>query len=286
MSTYEHILNKQIAWAQGLGLPLVDSRGGDRGRPAYLPTIAENLFQPLTPFTLECFRKGDGNEVGDYPHKPAKMRAVHSTSALAVNLFQYLGAISRADLLAAVCSLPPQGYSSAEVCFEQKYPVGSGFGIAPNVDVVIKPQDATRPVIAVECKFSEAYRINDSKGLKPKYLGKAELWSELPELHRLALALSPQDKQFQFLHAAQLIKHILGLRQRYGGNFCLAYLYYEGIGMEGVTHAQEAAGFAEVARADGVSFCAITYQQFIARLASELGNQHPEYSAYMSQRYL
>ncbi|MCW5875949.1 MAG: hypothetical protein KIS85_03615 [Anaerolineales bacterium] len=286
MSTYQHIIARQIAWAQGRGLPLVDSRGGDRGRPAYFPTITDNLFQPLTAETLECFRNGDGKEIGDYPHKPAKMRAVHSTSALAVNLFQYLGQIGRVDLLASASGLQPQGYAPGAVVFEEKYPVGRGFGIAPNVDVVVKPSDLERPVIAVECKFSEAYRVNESKGLKAKYLSRAELWPELPNLHRLALALSPDDEQFQFLHAAQLVKHILGLRAAYGGNFCLAYLYYEGQGAEGLTHAEEAAAFAEIARADGVLFCAITYQQLISRLAAELVSSHPDYVAYLTGRYM
>src|SRR5690606_16524626 len=119
-----------------------------------------------------------------YPHKPAKMRAVHSTSALAVNVFQYLGEVGRAD--AAVGGQHADAYRSAAVVFEEKYPVGNGFGIAPNVDVVIKPNSPHHPVVAIECKFSEAYRVNPSKGLKTKYMATGELWPELPELHKLA----------------------------------------------------------------------------------------------------
>ncbi len=283
MSAYETILQRQIDWATQSGLPRVDSRGGQRGRPAYLPAIADNLFQPLTEFTAECFRRGDGNEIGDYPHKPAKMRAVHSTSALAVNVFQYLGEVGRAD--AAVGGQDAAAYRSAVVAFEEKYPVGSGFGIAPNVDVVIKPISSQHPVVAIECKFSEAYRINPSKGLKVKYLNAAELWPELPGLHRLAQALCPEDRRFTFLHAAQLIKHILGLRRMYGRNFRLVYLWYAANGDEGRVHADEAAAFAEIARADGVAFVPMTYQQLIRRLAEELEEEHGEYVEYLTSRY-
>lgn len=283
MSAYESILARQIAWAQRLGLPLVDSRGGQHGRPAYLPTISDNLFQPLTPETLECFRKGDGNEIGDYPHKPAKMRAVHSTSALAVNVFQYLAGIGRLD--AVVDGVDAPAYRSAALVFEDKYPVGNGFGIAPNIDVVIKPISEQYPVVAIECKFSEAYRANPNKGLKPKYLAAAELWPELPGLHQLAFAMSPDDTRFQFLHADQLVKHILGLRRKYGRNFCLVYLWYGADREEGRIHAQEAAVFAEVARSDGVGLVSITYQELIQRLAQEVGDEHAEYVEYLVTRY-
>ncbi|QYK50979.1 MAG: hypothetical protein KF701_00460 [Anaerolineales bacterium] len=211
------------------------------------------------------------------------MRAVHSTSALAVNVFQYLGEVGRAD--AAVGGGDAAAYRSATVVFEEKYPVGKGFGIAPNVDVVIKPLGLQQPVVAIECKFSEAYRINPSKGLKVKYLNVAELWPELPALHRLALALSPEDTRFRFLHAAQLIKHTLGLRRMYGRNFCLVYLWYAADGDEGRVHADEAAAFTEIARADGIAFASITYQELIRRLAEELEEEHGEYIEYLTGRY-
>jgi hypothetical protein len=208
---------------------------------------------------------------------------VHSTSALAVNVFQYLREVGRADV--ALGGQDGAAYRSAAVVFEEKYPVGNGFGIAPNVDVVIKPASSQNPVVAIECKFSEAYRVNPGKGLKAKYLAATELWPELPRLHRLALTLSPTDTRFQFLHAAQLIKHTLGLRRQYGRDFLLVYLWY-GAGEEGRMHAEEVAAFAEVAKADGIGFLDTTYQELIRRLAHELGSEHAEYINYLTSRYL
>lgn len=211
------------------------------------------------------------------------MRAVHSTSALAVNVFQYLGEVGRAD--AAVVGPRAAAYRSAAVVFEEKYPVGNGFGIAPNVDVVIRPASAEHPVVAIECKFSEAYRTNPNKGLKAKYLAVPELWLELPNLHQLALSLSPEDTRFRFLHAAQLVKHTLGLRRKYGHHHCLVYLWYMAEGEEGRMRADEVSVFAEIARADGVAFVAMTYQALIARLAEELREEHGEYVRYLTTRY-
>ena len=47
----------------------------------YLPTIQENLFRPLSAQTKAEFQAGAGNEIIDRSSAPAKMRALHSSSA-------------------------------------------------------------------------------------------------------------------------------------------------------------------------------------------------------------
>lgn len=85
MNGYDYIIAKQTAWARNRRLPLIGSKI-ERGRPAYTTLLDDNLFQPLLPDVRAAFRAADGNELNGCP---AKMQAVHSSSALAVNLFQY-----------------------------------------------------------------------------------------------------------------------------------------------------------------------------------------------------
>ena len=94
MRAYEFILSKQIQWALNRDIPLVGSKK-ERGRPAYTIELSQNLFEPLDPNTRESFMKGDGNEINDKVDGPDKMQAVHSSSALSVNIFQYWKTINQ-----------------------------------------------------------------------------------------------------------------------------------------------------------------------------------------------
>ncbi len=87
MNGYEYILSKQIAWATNHGITLVGSKG-KRGRPSYTLELDQNLFQPLLPDVCKSFVSGDGGELRSTEF-PGKMQAVHSSSALGVNVFQY-----------------------------------------------------------------------------------------------------------------------------------------------------------------------------------------------------
>jgi hypothetical protein len=81
LSSRAFVLASQRAWAEARGLP-VDSRG-------YLSDVNANLRASLSKRT-ECeFMNGSGSELVDTPTRPAKMRALHSSSALAVNVFDY-----------------------------------------------------------------------------------------------------------------------------------------------------------------------------------------------------
>jgi hypothetical protein len=52
-----------------------------------LNSYESNLFQPLNAQSKVAFDQGSGSELQDRPTGPAKMRALHSSSALAVNFF-------------------------------------------------------------------------------------------------------------------------------------------------------------------------------------------------------
>jgi len=228
MKAYEHILSKQIQWARNRGIDLLGSKG-NRGYPAYTQELEDNLFEPLNPRTEKAFREGDGGELaGD----PAKMQAVHSSSALSVNIFQYWDGITEVERIAHACGFCNRATKVSErISFEVKYPIDDRFQYSPNIDVVIENASGTKyKVYAIECKFTEAYRGEGHAGMKEKYLGLA-IWDDIPHLHELAVSISPRDNRFQYLHAAQLIKHILGLKRAYGKTgFRLLYLWYDALG--------------------------------------------------------
>ena len=287
MNGYQYILTKQIEWAKNRGLNLVGSKIS-RGRPVYTTNLDQNLFQPLRPDVRASFAAGDGSELGTVGF-PGKMQAIHSSSALGVNVFQYWKSASAAPVIASACGLCKEGSDvSYDIQFEEKYPISDTFGIHPNIDVVIhnKPE-AKFKRFAIECKFSEAYGTHRHGGLKKKYLDCVDIWDDIPNLRAFAERISPDDKQFKHLHPAQLIKHILAMKRKFGrGGFRLLYLWYDVLGEQGKCHQDEIQEFISVTSGDRINFHSLTYQDLIATLATHLRTTHQEYIRYITERYL
>ena len=287
MNGYQYILIKQTEWAKNRGIALTGSKK-DHGHPAYATDLDSNLFQPLLQEVRASFSSGDGGELGS-SDMPGKMQAIHSSSALAVNVFQYWKSISAVSVIAYVCGLCKSGSRvSYDIQFEEKYPINDSFGFHPNIDVVIH-NDSTAKIqrFAVECKFSEAYGAYRHGGLKQKYLESDDIWNNIPKLRTLAQSISPDDNEFKHLHPAQLIKHILGLKRQFGrGGFRLLYLWYDVFGEQGKCHQDEIAEFTKVAKEDGIMFHSLTYQELIAKLSTQLRSEHGEYIQYITERYL
>jgi hypothetical protein len=290
MNAYEYIISKQIQWAWNHGkTPLIGGKGS-RGRPAYTRELNLNLFEPLNSDVRKNFEDGNGNEISG---NPAKMQAVHSSSALGVNVFQYWQRIKQVPVIASACGFCRKGNTVSEkIVFEDKYPVDGNsheFPIAPNIDVVFHNSDSSQfKRFAIECKFSEAYSLRKHSGLRPAYLNfnLIELWSGIPKLRAFAESICPNEK-FTYLHSAQLIKHILGLKKECGkDSFRLLYLWYDVLGKEGAIHRDEIEKFSEVAKADGIYFNAMSYQELILSLSKEYRQEHTKYIKYLSERYL
>jgi len=287
MNGYQYILVKQIEWAKNQGLDLIGSKI-DRGRPSYTTTLDYNLFHPLLPDVRRSFAKGDGGELGS-PGLPGKMQALHSSSALGVNVFQYWKSISEVPVIAAACGLCRHGsWVSSDIHFEEKYPIKDSFGYHPNIDVVIHNAPSAKiRRFAIECKFSEAYGTHKHGGLKSKYLEYDEIWTDVPKLQAFAERISPDDHDFVHLHPAQLLKHILGLKRQFGRDgFRILYLWYDVLGEQGKRHRDEVEEFASIAKQDGIKFHSLTYQELITTLANQLRTKHNDYIRYLTERYL
>lgn len=225
---------------------------------------------PLHNTVRENFLKGDGGELNASKLKKPKMHALHSSSALGVNVFQYW--MDKEDLspILQACNLCNQGnIIKGEISFERKLPINSIFRFPPNIDVFIETEEHPNcKAYAIECKFSEAYGSYKSSGLKEKYLNlDNSIWKDIPNIYNLAQQICPNDDKFRYLHPAQLIKHILGLKIKYPkSKFRLLYLWYNVLGEEGYSHEQEISKFLRIAKKDKIQFHAISYQKLFVNL--------------------
>ena len=280
-----YIKERQRQWAIRHDIQLIGSRP-PRGKKLYTPTLDLNLFQPLSGTAQEQIAAGDGNELGRGDGIPGKMQALHSSSALAANVFDYW--LNGRDLRVITKALIGSEAKCECIRLESKWPICPRFRYAPNIDVVFDhPSAAACKVTAVECKYCEPYGGRKHKGLDQKYLTLKGVWDQLPALRKLAERVSPDDHVFDRLDAAQLIKHVLGLQCGHGKTgFRLLCCWYNVPAPEGEKHRQELDAFRTIAEKDGIDFRAITYQELILNLAAITGSEHREYVNYLSGRYL
>ena len=138
MTAFEYILSKQISWARNNKISLIGSKG-TRGRPAYTQKLEDNLFESLEQSVREDFERGDGGElVGN----PSRMCAIHSSSALGVNIFQHWLKVRQIPIIAAACGFcNRKNDASHSIKFEQKYSISKQFRHSPNIDVIIENTD-------------------------------------------------------------------------------------------------------------------------------------------------
>ena len=285
MNAREYILSRQIQWAHRNNITLTGSKGA-RGRKAYTQKLDDNLFEPLLPETESNFKEADG---GELTGNPCKMQAVHSSSALGVNIFQYWKRMKQVSAIAAACGFySTDNTSSQGINFEVKYPISGKFQRSPNIDVVIKNSPESRfEVFAMESKFSEAYSPGTHFGISPKYIELDKIWDDIPNFLEFSKTISPDDNRFAHLHPAQLVKHILGLKEKFGkSKFRLLYLWYDTIGPESAKHHKEIEEFIKITKADGIYFHAMSYQDLIIRLAKNYRELHRGYIDYINERYL
>ncbi len=245
-------------------------------------SLSDNLFAPLSAPSEEEFRNGDGDELGQ-PGKRGKMQALHSSSALAANVFDYWRCRD-ARPLATALGVPVPIVKIEKIEFEQKFPTGLP-GHAPNLDVVLRL--STRSLIAIESKFLEPYGAH-GPGFKETYFtSEPGLWQKAgyPQCQELAQVLHSGDPVYKWLYAEQLLKHILGLAHS-GTPWSLLYLWYEVPGEATAEHAAEAEHFGNVVSSDGIDFKVLTYQALLSNLRRHADERDRAYVDYLSQRYL
>jgi hypothetical protein len=280
-----------------------DSAGVEHDARGFVRDFAANLRVPMSAATRAAFARG--SELTPRGTRPARIAALHSSAALVANVFDHWSARDVAPLVAAL----GLGADAATLFFEE--PLATGVeGDPPTSDVVLRC--GLGRVVAIESKFGEwlVRRASNRADLKPKYFpaGRA-LWREagLPACQVLAEDLRDGRERFKHLHAAQLLKHALGLARAAGGapearavaeprevaeprgaaeprgSHELRYLYYEWPREPAPAHRAELERFARRVGAE-IAFSASTYQDLYRALAAD-ARVDRAYLEYLRARY-
>ena len=273
--TIELILNQQKKWAEQNRIA-VDKKG-------YTLSLASNLFLPLLPETWAEFAAGSGHELNGGADVPARMQALHSDSALFVNVFEYWRQNKRIAAVASACGSPP---GITAMSFESKCKIFEA-GPPPHLDIIFSGE-SVRP-LALEAKFTGPYRPvtqRNNTNLQP-YLADDAIWTWLPECKKLAAhVLGQEGKKTDWLHLdiPQLLKHFLGLTCTFGPRkFELLYLWYDFPSAEAGKHREEIEKFKKIIGGEAL-FRDLTYQNLFNNILAVPGVD-PKYTAYLGERY-
>ena len=275
MTITQEVRRQQRSWAT--------ARNVSVDRKDYVEDQVENLFLPLSVRFSKALGDAGGGELQEQRDRPAKIRALHSSAVLAINVFQYWEGRTGSALPMALGS----GGELADVNIEQQFPSGLR-GTPPTLDVVLTLADGH--LIATESKFTEwmskkRVKLDD---FRHKYLAADPghwMARDLPKCQQLASNIASGKETFRQLDALQLLKHALGLQNNVAGRFSLLYLYYDYERESDVAdlHREEAARF-ESSVDDSLDFKRLSYQQLFAAVAAESGTDS-DYLSYLRDRY-
>lgn len=148
----------------------------------YCTCANDNLFRGLSVGARKDFDSGNGDELGK-PGGRGKLQALHSSSALACNWFDYWRG---RDLVPLSRAFGVRSAFSEIVGLEQKFSTHLG-GMGPNLDVVLRCLDGT--LFAIECSSQSrmclrrqrpssslnTFRMAEPYGAKRDYLGANRL---------------------------------------------------------------------------------------------------------------
>jgi restriction endonuclease-like protein len=216
----------------------------------YVQSFRDNLVPLISTADFEAdLSAGNGNEL------ETKFRAAHSSSALAVNCFSPFR--SRiADL-----TLPLVGNFS-DLQFERKCPTGLKRGIPPNLDVMLSGVEG---VIGVESKLTEHLGRHRAK-FSPAYAEEIRDQRREEGYFREMIRLIDEPRSYNWLDAAQLIKHAFGLAKTFSGRpVTLLYLFWEPENPQKhpvfEAHRREVAEFSDRVTGSTPNFVAMSYPE-------------------------
>jgi hypothetical protein len=280
MASRSLLLRRQRSWARRAG-KMVDAAG-------YLPAVSDNLRQPLSDTAQADFVARGGGEFHDSQFQNARghvarMRAAHSSTALAVNVFDYWNTADPAPLAEAL-GLPAP---IRRIVFEPHLPTGLA-GNPANPDILL--EIGSGGLLAIECKFSEWLVPKRQRAgvFHERYFPPGRgAWHEagLPACQTLADDMQAGREYFRYLDVRQLLKHALGLKAAGASSGSLVYLYFDWPGSIQRAHDAELNRVAS-RLAPEADFRSATYQSLVARLSASGAPIEPAYLSYLQKRYV
>lgn len=265
-------LRAQRRWADARGIRY-DAYGCVR-------SLRDNFREPLDAATLA--ELGRGSELAPGRTRPARAYSLCSSAALVVNFFGWWRGRDQTPLVRA---LGVDAAGGTRLKLEEPLPTGLP-GDAPTVDVALFLPDGRR--IAIESKYAEwlVRRPRGKRAFKDKYFPAGQgVWAAagLPRCQALAEELQDGRERYRFLHAAQILKHALGLAHEGFRSSALVYLYYDRDCKEAAVHRAELERVAARLRPE-VDFRFATYQTLFDALRDADGVAR-DYVDYLGQRY-
>ena len=216
----------------------------------YVREASLNLIERVHLEDFEAdLRQGDGNEMEE------KFRAVHSSSALAVNVFAPFKANPAGLRL-------PGGSGFAKLQFERKCPHGIPGRRSPNLDLLA---DGPSGVVAVESKCLETLTPHVAN-FAPAYEYEIKDQRRQSAWFREMQRLVKEPKTYRWLDAAQLVKHAFGVAHTFPGQpVTLLYIFWEPANANEfpifAEHRDEVTRFAESISGGGPEFVAMSYPE-------------------------
>ena len=210
--------------------------------------------------------KAGGNEAGS-----GKLGSPESSAALAINAFGWF--IDRPELLPALPGMEPGVPATAvDVEYCARFPWSGGRH--PWLDAVV---ETPRQLVGIESKRFEPFR--DRKGVSLSTAYDRPVWgTSMGPYEEMRDRLRSGTELFEYLDAAQLVKHAFGLVTdggRKGRMPVLVYLFAEPEALGGrpidpaalARHRGEIERFAEAVRGAAVIFRSISYREWIGSWA-------------------
>ena len=294
------LTKEQLAKEQrdGLTQETLSAPNGGKKFPDYVPQLKDNLFcwdrggeEGLTAKQKEQFEKGAGGELNwKVKWTPPKMQSVLSSSALAVNFFAYLQATKNktANFWNTLFFNGEEFLTGKveEASFEKKLRITGVRGTPPNLDFFIS-DGGNR--IGIESKFTEPLdrKSKDKKSIQKAYF-ETPFLDENKNKKVFELAQSINNGSYQYLDAAQLLKHWLGLMSQPKAAPKKARLIYIYHSCASGKHKEELDRFTSEAPKAGINFVHYSYNEMIARLESCYNAQDPDdtkHLEYLRKRY-
>jgi hypothetical protein len=253
------------------------------GFRGYLARVDDNLFAEITPdLYRNDYASGAGGElqwwVRDGKEFPPKMQAAYSSSALVVNCFapwKYnLGELE-------LCGR--RGFSS--LWFERKVPTGLR-GTSPHLDLFL--ESLSPGIIAIESKATEYLQTHETI-FPPSY--ESAVWPKcVGGYSALMRELRSHDCSFQYLDAAQLVKHALGLASTIGDrDTALLYLFWEPENRDDFRefdqHCNELRQFAASVAGSSIRFLWMSYSRLLCEWAKKDMSWSRQHASRLRDRY-
>ncbi|MBC6404928.1 MAG: hypothetical protein GDA41_04255 [Rhodospirillales bacterium] len=244
-------------------------------KDGYVPNPCDNLLPCVHLKDFEAdLKRGAGKEL------EKNFRAVHSSSALAVNCF--------APFRQRIADLALPGIAAGfdSLQFESECPSGLG-GQPPTLDVLLRGRHV---VVAIESKLTEFLGDSKKAEFSHAYSQICDGRREQPYF-RAMRRLMDNPETYVRLDAAQLIKHAFGLEYRFPKlPVTLLYLFWEpanpGRAPEFAQHRKEIADFTKRVEGSKVAFKSMSYPKLWEEWRSGAQEWLFKHLDNLEQRYL